>query len=122
MPHYVDRFRAAMAVLSGHGHIKQRLIKAFDQNLRDIDDVLLPVAVKESFAELRQMMTRVAPSNGEGPICASVRKMSIDEADVCANHLVDLYGDMIRYGDKVVEPPAPDDDAVEVPAMLLKSV
>jgi hypothetical protein len=32
MSYHVDRFYAAVSVLSGHGHIKQRLIKAYEEN------------------------------------------------------------------------------------------
>jgi len=99
MSYHVDNFFAAVSVLSGHGHIKQRLISAYEDNLASIRDDDLPVAVKRSFADLTSLMHRVAPLNGEGPICASVRKMSIDEANQCAQLMVDLYGDMIRHSD-----------------------
>ncbi len=123
MSHYVDRFRAALAVLAGHGHIKQRLIDAFEHHLRDIDVVLLPRPIKEPFDELKTRMTQVAPLNGEGPICASVRKMSIEEADGCAHTLVDLYADMIRHCGEIGDPPdTSKDESADVPAMLLKSV
>ena len=80
MADHVDRFHAALIVLAGHGHVKQRLIEAFERHLADIDEDDLPITVKQSFADLRSEMQRVAPSHGEGPICASVRKMSLDEA------------------------------------------
>jgi hypothetical protein len=48
-------------------------------------------------------MTRVEPMNGEGSICATVRKMSIDEADECARSMVGLYRDIMRYTDKAQE-------------------
>jgi len=99
MSYHVDNFFAAVSVLSGHGHIKQRLISAYEDNLASIRDDDLPVPVKQSFADLTSLMHRVAPLNGEGPICASVRKMSIDEANQCAQLMVDLYGDMIRHSD-----------------------
>ena len=35
MINHVDRFQAAVTVLAGNGHIKQRLIKAYDENLVD---------------------------------------------------------------------------------------
>jgi len=99
MSYHVDNFFAAVSVLSGHGHIKQRLISAYEDNLASIRDDDLPVPVKQSYADLTSLMHRVAPLNGEGPICASVRKMSIDEANQCAQLMVDLYGDMIRHSD-----------------------
>lgn len=124
MSHHLECFRAALSALAGHGHIKQRLIEAFDQNLRDLDESTLPLTVREPFADLRLAMSQVAPLNGEGPVCASVRKMSIDEADDCAHKLVDLYADVIRAAVAEVEEPAPlpVESTVEVPAMLLKSV
>ena len=36
MTDHLDRFHAALTVLAGHGHIKQRLIRAFEDNLVDI--------------------------------------------------------------------------------------
>ncbi len=96
---HVNRFYAAVSVLAGHGHIKQRLVKAYEENLAIIEDEDLPLAIKQSFADLRHMMNRVDPVKREGRICASVRKMSVEEADECAHKIIDLYADMIRYSD-----------------------
>ncbi len=103
-PH-VNRFYAAVSVLAGHGRIKQRLVKAYEDNLAVIEDEDLPSAVKQSFADLRHMMSVVDPvMKWEGRIRASVRKMSAAEADECAHKIIDLYGDMIRYSDNAQEP------------------
>ncbi len=99
MPNHVDDFFAAVSVLAGHGHIKQRLVKAYEENLAGIEDEDLPIAVKQSFAELRHTLSRIDPLKGEGPIRASVRKMSVDEADECTYKLIELYRDIIRYRD-----------------------
>ena len=96
MSNHVKKFYTAVSVLAGHGHIKQRLIKAFEDNLAHIEDDTMPSALRESFLDLSHLMNQVEPLNGEGPICASVRKMSIDEADECARRILDLYGDMVR--------------------------
>jgi len=105
MSDHVNRFYAALLVLAGHGRIKQRLVKAYEENLAIIEDEDLPIAVKQSFADLRHMMRRVDPvMKREGRIRASVRKMSVGEADECAHKMIDLYGDMIRYSDNVQEP------------------
>ena len=122
MPDQVERFGTALSVLAGHGDIKKRLIQAFEENLNDIDQQNLPKPVKTTFGTLRRRMTSVAPLNGEGPICASVRKMSVFEADECARMVVGIYGELLRTE------PAEDelhDEAVEaadVPPILLKSV
>ncbi|NIV18777.1 MAG: hypothetical protein GWN47_10340, partial [Woeseiaceae bacterium] len=96
MSNHVKKFYTAVSVLAGHGHIKQRLIKAFEDNLAHIEDDTMPSALRESFLDLNHLMNQVEPLNGEGPICASVRKMSIDEADQCAQRILDLYSDMVR--------------------------
>ena len=84
MMNHVDRFHAALTVLAGHGHIKQRLMKAYEDNLAEINEDELPIASKQLFADVRRQMHSVTPLNGEGPICASVRKMSVAEASECA--------------------------------------
>lgn len=123
MTDHVDRFHAALLVLAGHGHIKQRLIKAFEENLAEISEDELPVAMRQSFADLRHDMHRVAPLNGEGPICASVRKMSFDEAGECAGRIVTMFGEISRYGDNGQHPiPFGDEDEVRVPPFLVKTV
>jgi hypothetical protein len=111
-----------VSVLAGHGHIKQRLISAYEDNLESIDDEELPSTVRQSFADLKHLMNKVAPLNGEGPICASVRKMSVDEANQCAQLMVDIYGDLIRHSDSGQAPlPLQIDDRSPVPPFLVKS-
>jgi len=103
MYHHVERFGAAVSVLVSHNNIKQRLIDAYGTNLAEIDEASLPAQVRQSFADLKRKMTAVTPLNGEGSVCASVRKMSMDQADHCAQLMVDLCSAMIRYGDDVQE-------------------
>jgi hypothetical protein len=120
MSNHVNRFYTAVSVLAGHGHIKQRLIQAFEYNLAHIDEDTIPVTVRESFAELNDLMNQVAPLNGEGPICASVRKMSINEADQCARRIIDLYSDMLRFAVSSREAlPLPMGDKPSVVAPIL---
>lgn len=123
MTDHLDRFHAALTVLAGHGHIKQRLIKAFEDNLVDIHEDELPIAMKQSFADLRHEMHRVTPLNGEGPICASVRKMSLDEASGIAGRIVSLYGEIARQRDDLqTSLPLAEADETRVPPFLVKSV
>ncbi len=122
MPHHIDNFFSAVSALAGHGHIKQRLISAYEDNLEHIDQDYLPNAVRQSFADLKDLMHSVTPSNGEGPICASVRKMSVDQANQCAQIMVDLYGDMIRHSDSgQTALPLQIADPAVVPPFLAKS-
>lgn len=123
MTDHVDRFQAAVKVLAAHGHIKQRLIDAFANHLDEIDVEELPVAVKQAFADLRLLMHRVAPLNGEGPVCASVRKMSVTDASECAVTVVSLYDEIMRLGARAaVAVPLRDEDAPRIPPFLVKSL
>jgi hypothetical protein len=123
MKYHVDRFFAAVSILAGHGNIKQRLIKAYESQLEDILEEELPVAAQQTFADLRSQMHRVSPLNGEGPICASVRKMSISEASECAVSVVELYREVSRTGDDADSVlPLTQDLSERVPPFLVKSV
>ncbi len=119
---HVKSFSAALSVLARHGHIKQRLVEAFENHLSDIDEVELPIPMKQPFADLKRLMHNVAPLNGEGPIYASVRKMSVDEADRCAQLMVDLFGAIMQYGDSgQATLPLDNADQPQVPPFLVKS-
>lgn len=123
MTDHVDRFYAALLVLAGHGHVKQRLIRAFEDHLAEIHEDELPIAMRQSFADLRHEMQRVAPLNGEGPICASVRKMSLQEASECAGRIVSLFGEISRYGaDGQTALLLGDEEEIRVPPFLVKTV
>ena len=122
MSYHVDRFYAAVSVLAGHGHIKQRLIKAYEDNLGEISEDELPSSLKQTFSNLKHQMHRVSPLNGEGPICASVRKMSVDEASECAVSVVSLYGELLRLNDGAdVALPLDGQEPEVVPPFLVKS-
>lgn len=122
MSNHLNRFYAAVSALAGHGNIKQRLIVAFEDHLANIESDEIPIAVKQSFADLRKMMSGVEPLNGEGRIRASVRKMSVIEADDCAQKMIDLYTDMIRYEDQAQESlPLRIGDQPLLPPFLVKS-
>ena len=123
MPNYVDRFEAALTVLAGHGHIKQRLMNAYEDHLSDIDEDELPIATKQAFADLRRSVHCVSPLRGESPVCASVRKMSPQDASECASHVVSLFAELSRMRDiGSVCVPRDEGEKPRVPPFLIKSV
>jgi len=122
MTYHVDRLYAAVSVLAGDGHIKQRLIKAYRENLDDIEEDELPRELRKSFRDLRSRLHCVAPLNGEGPVCASVRKMSVRDASECAVAIVELYGDVIRLSGSLQDPLPLHEDVAQIPPFLVKSV
>ena len=122
MSNHLNRLYAAVSALAGHGNIKQRLIVAFEDHLGAIEIDEIPVAVKQSFADLQKMVSCVDPLNGEGRIRATVRKMSVIEADECARKLVDVYTDVVRFADEAAEVmPLHIGEQAIVPPFLVKS-
>ena len=123
MADHVDRFHAALIVLAGHGHVKQRLIEAFEGHLADIDEDDLPIAVKQSFADLRREMNRVTPLNGESSICASVRKLSLEEAGDCAGRVATMFAEVARWrGETAPGARLNGKDETQIPPFLVKTV
>ena len=123
MTNHVECFHAALTVLAGHGHIKQRLIKAYEENLVDINEDEMPVAMKQLFADLRRQMHCVTPLNREGAIRASVRKMSFKEASECAASVVTLFGEISRIQDDTQVALTLDEiDEARVPPFLVKTI
>lgn len=121
MSNDVDRFYAAVAMLAAHGDIKQRLVRAFEDHLGAVELDELPVAIKENFAEMKSLMTGVEPLNGEGHVRATVRKMSVPEADHCAKLMVNLYADMLRFGEEKKTAPKRSNEKPVLPPFLVKS-
>ena len=76
--------------------LKQRLTDAFTRHLIDLPTHDLPAEVRKDFDALRQSMTRLRGHHGECPVTATVRKMSIGEADACAARIVALLDTLHR--------------------------
>lgn len=122
MSKLVDRFITAVSVMAGNGHIKQRLVQAYEDNLQEIECDDLPVAVRQPYADLRAMLQSVTPLNGEGPVRATVRKMSANDADECARLMVRLLAEVIRHsGSEQRRLPLQTDERPVVPPFLVKS-
>ena len=122
MSYHIDHFFAAVSVLAGHGHIKQRLMKAYEDHLTEINEDELPIAAKQAFADLKHQIYRVTPLKGESPVSASVRKMSVGEASECAASVVTVYGEIVRFRDGAQSTlPLDKNDQVGVPPFLVKS-
>jgi len=75
---------------------KQRLTDAFTRHLLDLPAEEMPGDLRQDFEALRLSMTRVRPLQGESPVAATVRKMSIGEADACAARIIALLDSLHR--------------------------
>ncbi len=91
-----EKFRQATLALVGPGSIKQRLAGAFNTNLIDITAEELPEELQDEFCRLSEKMAEVPPIGDEGPVLATVRKMSRDEADRCAVRILSMYETLAR--------------------------
>ena len=122
MSYAVNSFYAAVTVLVGHGHIKQRLMNAYEEHLDAIDEDEVPPIRRKAFVEVQKAMHRVAPLNGEGSVCASVRKMSPVEAGDCAIAILSVYREMLLDGnDDSSSAHLDHDNRMAVPPFLVKS-
>ncbi|MAF83640.1 MAG: hypothetical protein CL797_06000 [Chromatiales bacterium] len=94
MHQHTDKFFAAVRTLSGNGPIKKRLISAYDDNLAHLPSDELPKSIRSRFELLRRTMLSVKPLGAESPVLASVRKMSIADANRCANQIVAMFSEL----------------------------
>jgi hypothetical protein len=76
--------------------LKQRLTDAWSRYLEDLAVGEMPTELRQDFESLRLAMTRVRPFQGETAVAATVRKMSMGEADDCAQRIVALLDALHR--------------------------
>jgi hypothetical protein len=93
-----ENLHKAALELAKPSALKQRLTDAYKRYLIDLPTQDLPGVVRQDFEALQQSMTRVRPQHGECPVIATVRKMSIGEADACAARIVALLDTLHRTG------------------------
>jgi hypothetical protein len=89
-------FHRATLELAKSSALKQRLTDAFSRHLQDMPASEMPGELRSEFESLRQRMTQVCPLRGETAVTATVRKMSLDEADACAASIVALLDALHR--------------------------
>ena len=110
MSQYAERFAKAVETLIGEGSVKQRLVSAYSQHLKDVTEIDLPPGLRRDFIDLQAAINRVAPFGKETRVLASVQKMSTSEATGHAATIVKLYVDLMNGLEraeplKVVAPP-----------------
>ena len=107
--------------------IKQRLVSAYRRHLVSLPEDQLPNEVRDSFTHVMACLRGVEPLRGEDAAAASVRKMSIQEADECAALIVEIFGitsrallNSARSSAAVVQLHGPDRDSsdFDVPAVI----
>jgi hypothetical protein len=96
---------------------------AYEDYLDAIDEDEVPQDRRNAFVDVQKAMHRFAPLNGEGSVCASVRKMSPVEAGDCAIAILSVYREMLRDGgDDSSEMQLGNENRKAVPPFLVKTV
>jgi len=76
--------------------IKQRLVAAYRRHLVSVKDEQLPGEVRESFAYVMNSLKIADPLPHEDAVAASVRKMSVPEAEECATLIIEILSVVCR--------------------------
>jgi hypothetical protein len=98
-----ESLHKAVLELAGSAPLKQRLTDAFTRHLLEVPNYEVPGELLPDFEGLRQSLTRIPPAHGESAVVATVRKMSIGDADACATRIVELLDRLHRL---LAAPPA----------------
>ena len=113
MSRVYDRLESATLVLARGGSIKDRLNGAWRQYLANIGPDDVPREVRLQFIELASAMQRERPLRGEDAVRATIRKMSNEDAEKQAAHIVRMFCSMTRHQQELELPiPAPNGGAV----------
>ena len=86
-----EHIRRAVLVLVGPGAIKQRLITAYLDHLRGVDEDALPDAVCVEYAALQSAFSCVKSAGGLCAAEVAVRKMSDQDAAAHAGRIVAMF-------------------------------
>ena len=96
MSQLAERFAEAVRTLVSDGPIKQRLSRAFTENLEGLDQAELPAGLRREFSDLEAALSRIAPVGNETRVRANVQKMSPAEAGDHATTIVKLYVELLN--------------------------
>ena len=91
-----EQLEGAALSLARSGPIKERLADAFRNHLALVNAEELPDALREEFRACHDALTHRRPLRGEDAVRATVRKMSIQEADDVACSVVRLFAALAR--------------------------
>jgi hypothetical protein len=112
MSRVYDRLESATLLLARGGSIKDRLNGAWRQYLANIDAEDVPREVRLQFLELSSAMQRERPLRGEDAVRATIRKMSNEDAERHAAHIVRMFCKLTRQQELELPVPAPNSAAV----------
>lgn len=91
-----EQLEGAALSLARSGPIKDRLADAYRNHLAFVNVAELPEALRQEFRACHDALTRERPLRGEDAVRATVRKMSMSEADELACSVVRLFAAIAR--------------------------
>jgi hypothetical protein len=100
-----EQLEGATLSLARSGTIKDRLADAYRNHLALVNAEDLPEGLRAEFRACHDALTRQPPLRGEDAVRATVRKMSIHEADELACSVVRLFGAALREATREAEVP-----------------
>ena len=112
MSRVYDRLESATLLLTRSIAIKDRLSGAWRQYLANLEPEDMPRELRLQFLELSSAMQRERPLRGEDAVRATIRKMSNEEAERHAAHIVRMFCRMTRQQELELPMPAVNGAAV----------
>src|SRR5688572_23180134 len=112
MSRVYDRLESATLLLARGGGIKERLNDAWRQYLANLEADDVPRELRLQFLELSTAMQRERPLRGEDAVRATIRKMSIEDAERHAALIVRMFCRLTRQQE--LELPMPANSAAVV--------
>ena len=99
-----DCFHFATLELVRSTPIKQRLVCAYRRHLAALRPEQVPEEIRVAYIQVTRALSGVEPLRGEDAVTASVRKMSVQDADDCAALIVEIFGMMCRRQAELARP------------------
>lgn len=112
MSRVYDRLESATLLLTRSGAIKERLSRAWREYLAGLEPDDMPRDLRLQFLELSSALHRERPLRGEDAVRATIRKMSNEEAERHAGHIVRMFCRLTRQAELELPLPAPTGGAV----------
>jgi hypothetical protein len=112
MSRIFERLETATLLLTGSRAIKDRLDCAWRQCLEKFEPDDVPHEIRLMFIELSTAMTRERPLRGEDAVRATIRKMSVEEAESRAALIVRMFCRLTRQPELELPLPAQNGAAV----------
>ena len=88
------KLQAATVELAKGVALKQRLAVAFSSHLKELDPSELPLELRDECRAVLELLESVRPLRGESAVQATVRKMSVEQADEVARRIVVLFAQL----------------------------